>query len=602
MNGVSSLATEKSVDFSVVDSTLSRLVGRESLQKIQDRFSALGKVTACIGSTDGDFITRPTWGSRYSRLIATSPRGHSAFGDSIRACCLDPQTSVTSICHDSLTLYVAPISHDIDCLGILVVGTRPITPLTDDQIRSLATQYEIDVDELTESARELEPWNPEALEATYQFANVLADTIASLYEQADYIERQLRDLQAVHSLSQLLAGTRDVQEILDLTVKRVAETMQVKSVAIRLLEEATGELVIKAVHNLSKEYLNKGPVTLDGNYIDSAAFAGHAVYIEDAPTDMRLRYPEDARQEGIVSGLCVPMTYRGKTVGVLRAYTAERYVFNKLEESLLLSMGSLAASAIINSRLFAEQAANARVHQQVEAAADIQRNMLPNGTPKLKGLEFGTVYSPTLRVSGDFYDFIGLHGGELGVCVADVVGKGIPAALRMAAVRASLRAFANVGYDVHTIMELVNRQLCRDTQLRDFVTLIYGEFTPDGRMFNYCNAGHLPPLLLREDRYIDLDTGGLVIGIRPRETYDEEPVVIRTGDVLVMVTDGVTEALNFSGEPYGFDRLRESIKRHRVLDAQALAQQLLWDVRRFAGLADQSDDITIVVIKAVEVT
>lgn len=599
MNRSTPSTTLPAVDFPLVDAALNRLVGREALQKIQDRFSALGKVTACIGSTDGEFITRPTWGSRYSMLIATSPRGYLAFCDSIRACCLDPHTSVASICHDSLTLYAAPITHGIDCLGILVVGTRPIQPLEDGQIQTLAVQYDIDVEELTEAARELEPWNPDTLEATYQFANVLADTIATLYEQAEYIEQQLRDLQAVHSLSQLLAGTRDVQAILDLTVKRVAETMPIKAVAIRLLDEESGELVIKAVHNLSEEYLKKGPVTLDGNYIDSAAFAGHTVYIEDAPNDPRLRYPENARREGIVSGLCVPMTYRGRTVGVLRVYTAERYVFSRSEESLLLSMGSLAASAIINSRLFAEQAAAARVHQQVEAAADIQRNMLPDGTPKHKGLEFGCVYAPTLRVSGDFYDFIGLHGGELGVCVADVVGKGIPAALRMAAVRASLRAFANVGYDVHTVMELVNRQLCRDTHLRDFVTLVYGEFTPDGRLFNYCNAGHLPPLLLRDGKFMDLDTGGLVIGIRPREVYDEEPVVIRTGDVLVMVTDGVTEALNFSGEAYGMDRLRESISRHQALDAQALAQQLLWDVRRFAGLADQSDDITIVVIKAV---
>jgi sigma-B regulation protein RsbU (phosphoserine phosphatase) len=219
--------------------------------------------------------------------------------------------------------------------------------------------------------------------------------------------------------------------------------------------------------------------------------------------------------------------------------------------------------------------------------------------PKHAGLEFGCVYAPTLRVSGDFYDFLNLHGGYLGVCVADVVGKGIPAALRMASVRSSLRAFANVGYDLHTVMELVNRQLCRETQTREFVTLAYGVFSPDGRLYNHCNAGHIPPLLLREDKLTQLTAGGLVLGVRPRETYDEEPVVIRPGDIIVLVTDGVTEALNFSHEPYGNERLHDSIRRHQSLDAQSLAQQLLWDVRRFVGLAEQSDDITIVAVRAV---
>lgn len=584
--------------YSLGTAPLSRMLGRSVLQSIQDGYAALGEVTACICTASGQFLTQPTWGSRFSRLIATAPRGRLAFEECIRACCHDPRAEVPSICHDRMTVYAAPIHCGAERVGVIVVGTRPMTPIPDAQLDMLARLYELDRTELGAAADELAPWSADGYEATYRFASVLADVIGTMYAQARRIEGQVRDLEAVHGLAEVLAGAGEVQALLDLTVRRVTEAMGVKAAAIRLLDEETGELVIRAVHNLSPEYLQKGPVTLEGNYIDSAAFAGHAVYIADAPNDPRLRYPENARREGIVSGLCVPMTYRGKTVGVLRVYTGVPHTFTDTEESLLTSMGSLAASAIINSRLYNERAAAQLIHMQLAAAADVQRNMLPAEAPAHAALEFGCLHDPTLEVSGDFYDFIQLHGGYLGVVIADVVGKGIPAALRMASVRASLRAFANVGYDLHTVVGMVNRHLCRDTLSREFVTMFYGVFSPDGRIFNYCNAGHVPTLLLRGDDIIELNTGGLVIGIRAKEVYDEEPMVIRSGDTLVMITDGVTEALGFSREMYGRERLLASIRRHRDLPAQSLAQQILWDVRRFVGLADQSDDITVVVIKA----
>jgi sigma-B regulation protein RsbU (phosphoserine phosphatase) len=233
----------------------------------------------------------------------------------------------------------------------------------------------------------------------------------------------------------------------------------------------------------------------------------------------------------------------------------------------------------------------------VEAAGEIQQRMLPSQPPQHEWLEFGCVYDPTLRVGGDFYDFIELADGQWGVCVADVVGKGLPAALMMASVRAALRAHAREQPHVATVMSKVNRHMCHDTLVSDFATLVYGVFSPDGRSFVSCNAGHIPPLLLRNDSFTELGVGGLVIGVRPEEVFEQQVIRLEPGDLLVMVTDGVTEAMNFEGETYGRDRFLASIKKHQTLDVGQLAQQILWDVRRFAGLAEQSDDITIVVIK-----
>ncbi|MEK7732325.1 MAG: SpoIIE family protein phosphatase [Planctomycetota bacterium] len=581
------------------DHRLYELVSLATLQNLQDRFAALGRMTVCIATTEGDLITRPTWGSRFSELIGASKRGQLALVDSIRTGSRSPDVTAPVTCHEGMLLYTTPIRHDGRALGLLAVGTRTHPPPPADVVRKIASAYDLPLDELLPAATLIDPDRGGTPEAIHRFADILAHIIATLYGQAERIARQLDDLRTVHGLADLLSGTLDLQAILNLTVRRVVEVMPVKACAIRLLNPETGELVIKAVHNLSEEYLRKGPVLLAKSQIDGAAFAGQSVYIEDAPTDPRIRYPDNARREGIVSGLCVPLTYRGQTIGIIRVYTAKRHVFSESEESLLRSIGSQAASAIIHSRLYAEQVEGERVQRQVEAAAQIQRRMLPLRAPTMAGLTFGCVYDPTLQVGGDFYDFIELPQGYLGVCIADVVGKGMPAALMMASIRSAFRAYAPSAASPAETVAQANRHMYHDTPVADFATLAYGVFSPDGRNFAYCNAGHLPPLLLRGERFTELTAGGLAIGIQPDETFEQETVALRSGDLLVMVTDGVTEAMDFQDENFGRERLLSSIWRHRRLEAQQLAGQILWDVRRFVGLADQSDDITVVVVKAI---
>ncbi|MCH7808333.1 MAG: SpoIIE family protein phosphatase [Planctomycetes bacterium] len=575
-----------------------RLIGIDALHRLQDRFAALGQVSVCICTVDGEMITEPTWGSTFSAMIGNSPLGQLAFKDSLRGLTRGLGGNVPAVCHEGLTLYAASIADDGECLAVIVVGTRSGPPPTEAQARAVAATYGINPDQLAGSIDRTTPHTGSSPEATHRFADVLAGMIATLYHQAVRIQAQLDDLSVVHGLANLLAGTQSLQETLDRTVERVVEVMPVKACGIRLLQEETGELVIQAVHNLSEEYLQKGRILLDDSPIDAAAFAGETVYVEDAPNDPRVRFPQNARREGIVSGLCVPLTFRGRTVGVLRVYTSRKYRFSESEAQLLRSIASQAASAIINSRLFEEQVDAERMQRQIDAAAEIQRRMLPTSPPKVPGLTFGYVYDPALSVGGDFYDFIELPGGEVGVVVADVVGKGLPAALMMASVRSALRASTHCDHEVNAAVAAVNRHMYRDTLVSEFATLVYGKFSPDGSTFSYCNAGHPPPLLLRGDRMIELTQGGTVIGACPDESFEKEVVAIQSEDVLLIVTDGVTEALNFQDEMYGSKRLRTSLRKHRSLDAQHLAQQILWDVRRFVGLAHQSDDITIVVVKA----
>lgn len=576
------------------------LVSLATLQQLQDRFAALGRMTVCICTIHGDPITRPTWGSRYSELIGASRRGTEVLIDTVRACLRVSGPSREIKCLEGMNVHVVPIMHGEETLASLAIGLRRHNPPREDAVRRIAAAYEINTEELLGTAVLLNPWRGGSPDAIHRFADVLAHIIATLYAQAERINRQLADLQTVHSLADLVAGTVDLQRILDLTVRRVVEVMSVKACAIRLFNPETGELVIKAVHNLSEEYLRKGPVLIRNSAIDAAAFRGETVYMENLPTDPRIRYPENARREGIVSGLCVPLTYRGRFVGVLRVYTDRPYRFSAEEESLLRSIASQSASAILHARLYEESIEAERVQRQVDAAAHIQRRMLPGRPPARPGLSFGCVYDPSLQVGGDFYDFVPLPNGNLGVCIADVMGKGLPAALLMASIRSALRAYAPLCGEPADTMSRLNRQMHLDTLVQEFATMVYGELSADGKLFTYCNAGHPPPILLRGENLIELTVGGLAIGVESGEVFEQESVRLEPDDAVFMVTDGVTEAMDFNGATFGRERLLASIWKNRSLGTEQLARQILWDVRRFAGLAEQSDDITIVVIRVAE--
>ncbi|MEK6675767.1 MAG: SpoIIE family protein phosphatase [Planctomycetota bacterium] len=576
--------------------SLATFVDAGVLQQMQDRFGRLGQVSVVICSTDGTPLTRPTWGSRFSKLIGLSSRGSQELGGHLRALAIEPRPSKPVQCLAGVMLYAAMVRHEDRDLALIIVGTRsPIWPPAD-RIREIAAFYELDADDLIQATAELEANIGGTPEAAHRFADGLAETISTLYAQGARIQRQLTDLRAVHELSDLLSGTFDLPEILDVTVNRVVKVVPpVKASAIRLLDEKTGELIIKAVCNLSEEYLRKGPVVLNNSPIDGAAFAGETVYIRDTTTDPRIRYPENARREGLVSGLCVPLAHGGRTVGVLRVYTSIEYRFSESEEALLRSLASQAAAAIITNRLYAEQVEAERVQRQLEAASAIQRRMLPDKPPSHPALSFGCVYAPALQVSGDFFDFIPLDSGQFAVCIADVVGKGLPAALLGASVRSAVRSLVHDIKPLDHLMARVNVQLCRDTLPSDFATLVFGVFSPNGSTFTYCNAGHSSPLLAQGDQLTELATGGMAIGVQAESVYEVATLHLSSGDCLVFVTDGITEAMDFDGAAYGARRLSASIQRHRGLDAQQFACQIVWDVRRFVGLAEQSDDITVVV-------
>jgi len=561
------------------------------LQQLQDTFAALGALSIQVCDVDGEPITRPSCGAPGCESIAVTEEGLSACRASATSAAMSDDRD--RFCHAGMRQFAAPIEAMGQRVGTVVAGVEPDETASDGCLAEIAGKHGLDVPTLRDAMHRAAATN---LEFAPQLCRVLARIIAILCEQRFEIRHRLEEITTVCDVTGMLSGTGALDDVMAATAARVSTVMGVKAAGIRLVDRQTGELVLSASHNLSDRYLNKGVVRLEENPIDKAALEGRTVYIEDVTTDPRVRYSTEARREGIVSGLCVPMSYRGEVVGVLRIYSNRKQRFAGFETAMLRAIGSQIAAAVIHTRLYDERLTAERYRRQLGYAAEIQRRMIPP-VPRHPRIAFGAVYDPQLEVGGDFYDFIELPGGNLGMCIADVVGKGVPAALMMASVRAGLRAYAGSLYNIHEIIARVNVRLCCDTLVNEFATLFYGVFSPDGSQFTYCNAGHEPPLLLRGDEVFQLRTGGMVIGIDPDEPYKMDVVDLTSGDLIVAVTDGVTEALNFDDEPFGRRRLVESIRRYRDREAAVLAGQLLWDVRRFVGLVQKADDLTLVVAK-----
>lgn len=417
-------------------------------------------------------------------------------------------------------------------------------------------------------------------------------------------EKQLRarvgQLATLYRLTAEFTSRRDLQDLLNRVAGTVVEVLKAKSCSIRLLSEDRKELVIKAVANLSPEYLNKGPILVADSQIDNEVLTTlKPVYIADERSDPRVLYPAQARREGIVSGLVAPLVYRGRPEGVIRVYVGEQHKFDWFEVSLLEAVAGEAAAAIVNARLHEEAMHAANMRRALALAGEVQRRMIPSQSPQVPGFQIASLYVPSHDTGGDFFDFIQLPPDNLGLTVCDVVGKGIRASLLMASIRASLRAHASSIYEISDLMARVNRDLCEDVLTSDFATLFYGVLDYRARRFTYCNAGHPAPILFRDGQARKLSTGGMVIGIDCDAKYAWESFIVQPGDLVLAYTDGLSEALNFEDEPFGVGRIERSAvaAMSQGQSAEGLLRHVLWEMRRFAGLQTRFDDLTLLAVK-----
>ena len=275
------------------------------------------------------------------------------------------------------------------------------------------------------------------------------------------------------------------------------------------------------------------------------------------------------------------------------------------EKGRLLSVGARhaleafvteAAAAIDSARMYRESAEKARLESELQLAAEIQRALLPEACRSGSHFEVASRSIPCRAIGGDFYDYFDLTGGAFGFALGDVAGKGPSAALLTAMIQGIFAAQIGTAESAAALITSVNEGLIRRSLQSRFATCVYGTLAGDGRL-TYCNAGHNPPLLIARDSTRRLETGGLILGVFPKAVYDQETLTLEPGDVVVMFSDGVTEAFNAAGEQFGEERLRTCLDVNRQCSPSELLERLLSAVRTFALGAPQFDDVTALVLR-----
>jgi sigma-B regulation protein RsbU (phosphoserine phosphatase) len=295
----------------------------------------------------------------------------------------------------------------------------------------------------------------------------------------------------------------------------------------------------------------------------------------------------------------VPLLIHGRLIGFLAlGMKTEREDYAAEELRILNSLASQVAMASENIRLLEENVEKRRLEEQLQIARHIQRGFLPHELPPTPGLALAARSRFCLEVAGDYYDVIPLENRETVLAVADVSGKGACAALLMANLQASLRTAVGVGVRLADVVARINDLIYHNTPPEEYITFFVGICNPDSHRLAYVNAGHNPPLFLRRDGSVEsLHQGGVILGMAPNLRYEQATIELAPGELVLMYTDGVSEAMNASGEEFGEERMKAFLLKYRALDPQELLERLEAEVVAFRSSDEFEDDFTLLLAR-----
>lgn len=407
-------------------------------------------------------------------------------------------------------------------------------------------------------------------------------------------------LATLYEITRKLNSSLDLDEVLSYVMDRVIEVTGAERGMLMLRDEESGALDFRVARDIDQTDLDKPKFQISRTIVNKVAESGHPLLTDNAQDSF-------SEQESIVmkalrSILCVPILVRDRVIGLV--YVDNRVfagLFDKQHLELITAFASQAGFAIENARLYQLAVEQGRLQRELEMAQNIQRELLPLEFPVLPGYDVAVYWDSATEVAGDFYDcFLLDNGGAMGVVIADVAGKGAPAAIFMAVARSLIRGNAIASLEPeHTLLQS-NQLILSDTgDSGMFVTVYYAIFKPGGLMLGV-NGGHNQPILWRaQDDSIEwLPRGGRALGWfedLPVQTYELQ---LQPGDVLVFYTDGLTEAEDSQQAEFGPERLAETIRAAaRRPDLPSMRDIIVQSIENFVGDAPPSDDRTFVIVR-----
>lgn len=453
------------------------------------------------------------------------------------------------------------------------------------------------------------------------------DILAKTLDELDRLreERQVI-IDFLHRSADDIGSGSNREKIYKRTVRATALSCGAMSACV-YEKNADGKLVAKACEGLfppqTKKIGRRKNGELRAKYIEDALMAetiepnegilgevaasGRGVLIKDALKDPRIIKHDDESLK-IRSFMAVPLIFRGQLSGVLAvANPISGRAFTDTEFSLAKSLGEQCALALQNAEAVSALLMRNKLEFDLRLASSIQRYLLPENLPQTESLEFAVKYLPQQLIGGDFYDFFKLPHGKIGVVIGDVSGKGIPAAILMALCQTKLRYIAMSGKSPAQTLCLLNSEMVHAMRSDMFITIIYLVIDPKSGEARFARAGHEPPLLARADSdeaAQPLKSSGMALGMVSEELFDEvmedASFKMNSGDVLVLYTDGLTEAANPEGGEFTAKKLAQTISTLRSRNANDLNDEIIKSVEAFMGPGNKyGDDLTLLTVKKI---
>ncbi len=400
-------------------------------------------------------------------------------------------------------------------------------------------------------------------------------------------------LKALVEISKSLGRSLSLDEVLPQVLQSLFKIFVQADRGFILLRDEKGELVPRCTR-LRREDSNE-PLRLSRTILNEAVTSKQAILSADAASDERFGSSESMVDFRIRSLMCMALLNQEEEVlGVIQLDTLDqRNRFRQEDLDLLASVATQAAGAIDNAALHEKLLKQQAIDLELAKAHEVQRSFLPQAHPQFAGFDFFEHYQPANTIGGDYYDYIPLPEGRLAIVVADVVGHGIPAALLMSRMSASLRLCLSLDMAPHLALQRLNANLASDEYDGRFITLAMVILDPARHEISVVNAGHLPPIIRRQQGDIEVVSkrGGLPLMIDAHQQYPVEVLPFAPGDCLVLYTDGLTEAMNPSGDLFGMTRLLENVD---LFDPCRLGEKILASVDEFTQRRPAADDMCLV--------
>ena len=433
--------------------------------------------------------------------------------------------------------------------------------------------------------------------ADFDRLEVAAEGVAFALDYAllsQEIERRALEKEVLLDIARVLSTPFELEDVVEAIFSALRQVIDYDAAAMYLVDRGTDVLEMVSELGYPEGSESAFDLQVGQGIVGSVAKSGEPVIVPDVQRDARYV----AARLSTRSEIAAPLLVEGRVVGVFYLESDHEDAYHEGHLELLVAFAAQAALAVERARTARDRVERRRLEKELAIARDIQRSFLPAAPPRIPGFDLAGTSISHDQVGGDYYDFIAVSDTRLGLAIADVSGKGIPAALLMAGFRMSLLAEIRNEFAIRAVMRKVNLLLHESTERDRFVTTFYGLLDWRNGVLTFANAGHNPPLLVRADGTTEqLIEGGVALGVLEDARYEERPLAIGHGDILVLYTDGVSEAEDERGEQFGPERIEQVVRAHTGHGARELTQDIVAAVLDWAGERGPGDDLTLLVVK-----